>query len=41
MKVNIKERVGELIQNNKALSYSGMYLYLRTLVLNSKDTLES
>ena len=38
--VNTKERVEELIENNKAFSCSGLYLYMGSMVANSKDVLE-
>ena len=40
MEVNAKERVEELIQNNKAVSCLGLHLYTGTMVANSKDVLE-
>ena len=41
MKVNKKEKVEELIQNNKAFSCSGLHLYTGTMIANSKDILDA
>ena len=41
MKLNPKERVKELIQNNKAFSYSDFHLYMGTMKGNNKDLLET
>ena len=41
MKVSIKERIEEFIQNNKAFSCSDVHIYMGTIVANSKNVLEA
>ena len=41
LKESITERVNDLVSKNKAFSTSGLYLYMGTMVANSKEVLEA
>ena len=38
---NYKDRLDELIKNNKTFSYSGLYIHIETMLANSKDTIDA
>ena len=41
MKIDTKDRVEELIENNKAFSCSGLHIIMGSIVVNSKDVIEA